>query len=210
MISHFFAIFLLLPLQYSTTHIHHTHTHGAYRLSPFSSLSVRHHPSPSFILLQFPQLSRYFSLSASLPAPFLCALPPPFSLSFFLSCILYLCPAWCAVVKGGILTWHWVCSARPSTAAGGPVGSSGLRVCWLWSVVLQPICSFRIQTWNSPLKGGLRSGGGLQGWEGGLPPLLPSIQLSHSQLLFVATPSPPSPTLFSVCLNAYIKYTDSG
>lgn len=217
MISHFFVPFfllvfaplfisisLLLPLCNTLLHTHiHTLPTATQCIwaSPLSSLS-KTSPTTS-IFPPFPQLTRYFSLFKSLPPPFLSALPP-----FFLSFrSLYLSPAWCVVVRGGVLTWHWVCSAHQSTAAGGRVRSSGVRVFQLWSAVLKPLRSFGIQTWSSSLQGW----GGDRG-ERGFNNTSCSLHssLTHSGALFLSSLLLLLCSPLFLCLNAYIKYTDSG
>lgn len=56
-------------------------------------------------------------------------------------------PAWRAGVGGDVLTWHWVCSARLSVAAGGPFG-------FFWGQGLIVDCTppAKMLIWNTNLE----------------------------------------------------------
>lgn len=178
------------------THIYTTHIKIVYIGLPLLNTICKTSP-PTFSLPPFPQLSCYFSLPTSFPLPFQPALPPPIAL-FSLSHLLYHSHACCVVVRGGVLTWHWVCTARLSTSAGGPVGFSRVwvGVCCLWSEVLQN--TFRIQTWSLLLREGWRQerrGGGGQGFNTTSSSLNATLPPPGPCFLFLSL-IPTSPSLF--------------
>lgn len=139
------------------THTHMrctTHTSSQFMQSspPLIMLWKTATPTTAFVFLSFfgyscsQYFSQYFRISPYI-APHRAANPSP--LSSLLSCFSYLCPAWCVAVGGGVLTQHWVCLARSSTAAGGPVGSSWVGVWWWRSAALQPVALNTNLKWAS-------------------------------------------------------------
>lgn len=152
-------------------------------------LTITHTPSFCFI---FPLLVFFH-------------LPPLLSCSLFQSCLT------CSCKTKTVLTWHWICSARPSIAAGGPLGSFGVRVCWLWSAVLQPVCSFGIQTWSSPPKRGA-SGESVVQHSLLFNPFIPPTRFSRFSFFLPWLLSLPLLSWFPSLLTRWCihKHTDSG
>lgn len=158
-VSHFLASFFsLLSAPFSTSHLlpltYTPHTSTQCMGLPLL-ITISHHP-PSFLCPISP--SCYIPPSTSLlPGPFLPALLPPLccffncSLSLSQPCLMRSCKRGCFDLTLGLFSTSVHSSCRPR---GALWGSFGVGACWLWSAVLQPVCSFRIQTWSSPLKGG--------------------------------------------------------
>ncbi len=180
------------------TYAHSTHPHSVY--SPPLSHHYLQDITPLLALSffpPFPQLPCYFSLSTSPPPPFLPA-PPLLSLA------LHLGPAWCVVIREGVLTLGlFSTSVHSCWRPCGVLWGRGLLVVECGSPTNTLIQNTNLETSE---KRGEAAGGG------STLPLFYSIHPSHLQVLsfFLSSPrlclcSPPS-----VCLSAYIKYTDSG
>lgn len=180
----------------------HTHAQWAYTGLPLliaickTSPHHFHFSSVSPALLLF--LTARISSSPTFP-PWTHPSISPFSPLYL---HLHLGPAWCVVVRGGVSPWHWVCSARRPTAAGGPLGSSGVGVCWLWSGECVSPANTLIQNTNLEITSEGMYGGGMCVCMQGAG-LTFSLSLSPPPLLLLSFPP-------SLCLSACIKYTDSG